>query len=131
MSFMERIVRWAASPRKSAPARGAAAEVLAAVHLARRGVKILARNYRIKGGEIDLIGREGQVLLFIEVRLRSRSDFGGAGASITPAKQRRLVLAAAHYLQGHGEQACRFDCVLLDGLDGDRIEWIRDAFRTD
>lgn len=127
MSLIGRILRRDAATRK----RGAAAEDLAAAYLGARGVRILARNYRLKGGEIDLVGELGGTLLFVEVRLRSRSDFGGAAASVTRSKQRRLMLAAHHYLQRHGERPCRFDCVLMDRLDPARIEWLRDAFSAD
>ncbi len=85
----------------------------------------------VRGGEIDLICRDGKTLVFVEVRLRSRSDFGGAGASITVTKRRRIILAARHYLAGKPECDCRFDCVLLDGLDEERIEWIKNAFSAD
>lgn len=107
---------------------GAEAEALAAAFLARQGLRILERNWRVRGGEIDLICEDRGSLVFVEVRLRRRSDFGGAGASITLAKQRRLILAARHYLAGRREQPCRFDAVLLDGLDEANIEWIRNAF---
>ena len=104
---------------------GARAEEQAARFLAGRGLKILARNYRCRGGEIDRVCRDGATLVFVEVRLRTNRDFGGAAASITPAKQRRIVLAASHYLAGKPLPACRFDAVLLDGT---RIDWIRNAF---
>lgn len=104
---------------------GARAEEQAARFLAERGLKILARNYRCRGGEIDLVCRDGAILVFVEVRLRTNRDFGGAAASITPAKQRRITLAANHYLAGKPLPACRFDAVLLDGAD---IDWIRNAF---
>ena len=104
---------------------GARAEEQAARFLAGRGLKILARNYRCRGGEIDLVCRDGVTLVFVEVRLRTNRDFGGAAASITPAKQRRITLAANHYLAGKPLPACRFDAVLLDGAD---IDWIRNAF---
>ncbi len=65
------------------------------------------------------------------MRLRSRSDFGGAGASITASKQRRIILAARHYLMGKPDCDCRFDCILLDGLEENRLEWIKNAFSTD
>ena len=107
---------------------GAAAEELAARHLLGHGLRILERNFRVRGGEIDLIAREGKTLVFVEVRLRSRSDFGGAAASITLRTQQRLILAARHYLQAHGEQPCRFDAVLLDALDAQAVEWIKGAF---
>lgn len=106
-------------------AAGARAEEQAARFLAARGLTILARNYRCRGGEIDLVCRDGAILVFVEVRLRSGRSFGGAAASITPAKQRRIVLAARHYLAGRRWPACRFDAVLLDG---ESIEWIRNAF---
>ncbi len=80
-----------------------------------RVLSLLERNFRVKGGEIDLVCRDGKTTVFVEVRLRSRSDFGGAAASITAAKQARLILAARHWLLRHGETPCRFDCVLLDG----------------
>lgn len=111
--------------------RGREAENLAAAMLEKRGLRIVERNFRVRGGEIDLICRDGKVLVFVEVRQRSRGDFGGAAASITAAKQHRIVLAARHYLAGQAPCDCRFDCVLLDGPAGDRLEWIRDAFATD
>lgn len=107
---------------------GAAAEELAARHLLAHGLRILERNFRVRGGEIDLIAQDGKSLVFVEVRLRSRADFGGAAASITVHKQQRIILAARHYLQTHGEQACRFDCVLLDALDAKTVEWLKGAF---
>lgn len=110
---------------------GAAAEDLAADYLARRGLRLLARNYRVRGGEIDLICQDGDSLVFVEVRLRRNARYGGAGASVTPTKQRRLILAAQHYLQTVGEQHCRFDCVLLSALDESGLEWIRNAFSAD
>jgi putative endonuclease len=107
--------------------RGAAAETLAADFLARRGVEIIARNYRCRGGEIDLIVRDRDMLVFVEVRLRSSVAYGGAAASITATKRRRLARAAGHYLARLGrEPPCRFDAILLDSLDPDRIEWVVD-----
>ena len=107
---------------------GAAAEALAAEFLAQRGVDIVARNYRCRGGEIDLIARDRDTLVFVEVRLRSNAAFGGAAASITAAKRRRLARAAGHYLAKLGrEPPCRFDAILLDALDTRRIEWLIDV----
>ena len=111
--------------------RGREAEERAARHLERHGLRVVERNFRVRGGEIDLICRDGKRLVFVEVRQRSHSDFGGAGASITTSKQRRIVLAAQHYLAGKPDCDCRFDCVLLDQLDEKRLEWIRDAFSAD
>ena len=106
---------------------GAVAEAQAADFLERQGLKVIARNHRCRGGEIDLVCRDGATLVFVEVRLRTNHHFGGAAASITPAKQRRLVLAANHYLAGKPLPACRFDAVLLDGA---AIDWIRNAFEA-
>lgn len=109
-------------------ARGREAETRAAAHLEKCGLRLVDRNFRVRGGEIDLIMRDGRTLVFVEVRQRSRGDFGGAGASITAAKQRRIVLAARHWLARHGDCACRFDCLLIDG---ECLEWLRDAFAGD
>ena len=108
--------------------RGAAAEALAEQFLSRQGLRVVARNYRCRGGEIDLVCEDGRTVVFVEVRLRSRADFGGAAASITGHKQRRIVLAARHYLAAQPERPCRFDAVLLDSLDAGRIQWLRNAF---
>lgn len=115
-------------PGLSTQADGGQAEALAATYLQRRGLRIVERNWRVRGGEIDLICDDRGTLVFVEVRLRRRSDFGGAGASITAAKQRRLILAARHYLAGKPERPCRFDVLLLDGLAESNIEWIQNAF---
>jgi putative endonuclease len=107
--------------------RGSAAEALAADFLAKRGLAIVERNYRCRGGEIDIVARDDTTLVFVEVRLRSRADFGGAGASITAAKRRRLKFAATHYLgRLQREPSCRFDAILLDRLAADGIQWLRD-----
>jgi putative endonuclease len=106
---------------------GAAAEALAAEFLQARGLSVVKRNYRCRGGEIDLIARDGATLVFVEMRLRSGSAFGGARASITAAKRRRLKFAAGLFLSNlRREPPCRFDAILLDGLDLARIEWLVD-----
>ncbi|MDR3054860.1 MAG: YraN family protein [Zoogloeaceae bacterium] len=111
---------------------GARAETLAADYLKAQGLYILERNYRVKGGELDLIALDGDSAVFVEVRLRRSAAFGGALASITPAKQRRLILAARCWLRHSGRRGnSRFDCVLLDQLSPDRIEWIKNAFSAD
>jgi putative endonuclease len=105
---------------------GQAAEAYAAEFLRRQGLRLLEKNYRCRMGEIDLIMDDAGVLVFVEVRLRRSENFGGAAASITPHKQRKLIHAAQHYLQQQARQpACRFDAILLDGA---RVEWVRDAF---
>jgi putative endonuclease len=107
---------------------GDAGEERAAQHLGMHGLKILMRNFRVKGGEIDIVCRDGATTVFVEVRRRASTDFGGAAASITLRKQQRLILAARHWLARHGDSACRFDCVLIDG---GRLEWLKDAFRPE
>lgn len=114
-------------------ARGDAAEDRALAWLTARGLRLVQRNYRVaggpraRGGEIDLILREPDgTLVFVEVRQRRGAGHGGAAASVTAAKQRRLVLAAQHYLLRYvSPPPCRFDVV---ALDGDAIEWLQAAF---
>jgi putative endonuclease len=89
---------------------------------------IVERNWRRRVGELDLVARDGDVLVFVEVRLRRRDDFGGAAASITPAKRARMTAAASLYLARlRRTPACRFDAILLDALDPARIEWLRNV----
>jgi len=107
---------------------GKLAEALAADYLQARGLRLLERNYSCRLGEIDLILTDGPVLVFAEVRLRRNPAFGGAAASVTAAKRQRILRAARHYLSGRAERPCRFDVLLLDALDADRIDWIKDAF---
>ena len=113
---------------RQARTRGNLAEALAADYLQTRGLRLIERNYRCRLGEIDLILADGPALVFAEVRLRRNRDYGGAAASITGAKRQRILKAARHYLSGRPERPCRFDVILLDALDADRIEWIKDAF---
>jgi putative endonuclease len=115
-------------PRTPKQLSGDAGEARAADYLVGRGLKLIERNFRVKGGEIDLICRDGATTVFVEVRRRKNADYGGAAASITTAKQRRLILAARHWLLRHGEVPCRFDAVLIDG---DHLEWLRAAFTAD
>ena len=112
--------------------RGDAAEDAALAHLRRHGLSLVQRNFRTPGrggGEVDLIMREPDgTLVFVEVRQRASQRQGGAGASVTGVKQRRIVFAARHFLLRLGsEPACRFDVVLIEGTPP-RIEWLRAAF---
>jgi len=110
---------------------GARAEALCVEHLRRAGLRIVARNWRCRLGEIDIVAEEAGVTVFAEVRLRAAGRFGGAAESITVAKRARLVAAAQHYLAGRPERHCRFDVLLLDAAGPARvedIEWIRNAF---
>jgi putative endonuclease len=111
--------------------RGARAEAPAADYLRQQGLVLVARNFRTRQGEIDLIVRDRDTLVFVEVRLRSRSGFGGAAESITPAKRLRLTAAAQAYLADLGrEPPCRFDAILFDGLDPTRIVWERNILEA-
>lgn len=114
----------------TATADGQQGEALAERFLAQRGLTVVARNVRCRGGEIDLVCRDGKTLVFVEVRRRRSGGYGGAAASITAGKQRRIILAARHYLatQGGTSPPCRFDCIAIDGAD---IDWLRDAFCAD
>ena len=108
---------------------GKAAEDLAARYLLDQGLQLITRNYRCRFGEIDLIMRDGKTTVFAEVRLRGNQRFGGAAASVTTQKQRRLIASAQHYLTGQRTPPlCRFDVITLDGLEPSRINWIKDAF---
>jgi putative endonuclease len=114
--------------------RGAAAEELAARYLRLHGLKILARNLRCKVGEIDLVCLDGAALAIVEVRQRGSAEFGGALASVTWTKQRKIIRAAQYFLRRDKQWAnlaLRFDVLAIEGLpDGaHRIDWIKDAFR--
>ena len=108
--------------------RGDDAETLAADYLEAQGLSLLQRNYHCRFGEIDLVMKQGGMIVFVEVRRRSHTAFGGAAASITASKQQKLIRTAEHFLQQHGNAACRFDAILMNTLNSSQIEWVRDAF---
>lgn len=109
--------------------RGREAETLALGYLQSRGLTLVAQNFRCRFGEIDLIMRDGQTIVFAEVRLRKSNAFGGASASVDSRKQRRILAAARHYLSElRGSPVCRCDVVLLRDLNDKDIEWIQNAF---
>lgn len=112
--------------------RGQAAETQALHFLEQRGLKLITRNYRCRLGEIDLILQDRNVVVFVEVRLRRKTSFGGAAESITYSKQCRLIRAAHCYLltegKPHQHQSLRFDAVLLDHYH--KIDWIKNAFEV-
>ncbi len=111
---------------------GQAAERRALDYLTSQGLRLVEANYRTRFGEIDLILRDGDVLVFAEVRMRTRSDFGGARASITATKQAKLIKTANQYLsQFMHPPACRFDAVLLGAANDGAIEWLKNAFNAD
>ncbi|MDD2833396.1 MAG: YraN family protein [Methylotenera sp.] len=107
---------------------GINAEQMAETFLTQHGLTLIEKNFRCPYGEIDLIMREGKTLVFVEVRLRSNTNFGGASMSITTAKQQKLTRTAERYLQTHGNTACRFDVILMHQLDINAVEWIKNAF---
>ncbi len=109
--------------------KGALYETRARQFLEAQGLGFVSRNYRCRRGEIDLIMRQGEQLVFVEVRYRAGSRHGGAKASVTRQKQQKLRLAASHYLVSQqlseSRQACRFDVV---AFTGDQCEWLPNAF---
>lgn len=113
-------------------ALGRLGEDLACRELARRGYRILARRYRSRGGELDLVAHHRDALVFVEVKARQSEAFGDPAGAVTPRKQQRLAALAAEYLHRHGleGEACRFDVVTVVTGGGDpRVEVIEDAFR--
>ncbi len=123
--------KWpAAAGKPSTRQAGEAAEAQALRHLQAAGLRLLERNYRTPGrggGEIDLIMRAADgTLVFVEVRQRAGARHGGAAASVSATKQRRIVLAARHYLlRWQAPPPCRFDVV---ALDGEGLQWLQAAF---
>jgi putative endonuclease len=105
--------------------KGEQGEETALEHLLRHGLALVERNFRCQGGELDLIMRDGAHLVFVEVRRRRSRAFGGAAASITPAKQRRMKIAAQVFLLRYRNlPPCRFDVV---AIDGDTIGWLKNV----
>ncbi len=98
---------------------GQSGEELACAELQRRGYAILATRYRSRFGEIDIVARSNQTIVFIEVKTRAGDDFGGGAAAVTPWKQRRIAQMAIDYLSRNElhEQPCRFDVVTIDMKD--------------
>lgn len=110
---------------------GAEAEARALAFLESRGLTLVERNFKARRGEIDLILRDGDYLVFAEVRLRSHLAFVGAAESVDQAKRRALVSAARAWLAFHPEAMrlpCRFDVVALGGAQEAEPDWIRNAF---
>jgi len=110
---------------------GKAGEDLACGELTRRGYAILERRYRTRYGEIDIIARSGETLVFVEVKARAGAEYGGGGDAVTRWKQQRIVRMAIDFLARRRwlDQPCRFDVVTVDFEDGDpRIEVYPHAF---
>lgn len=109
--------------------RGEQFETQAADYLQQQGLKLIARNYHSRHGEVDLIMQDHTTLVFVEVRYRRSSNYGGAALSITPGKQKKIALTALHYLQKHKqtEQPCRFDAIVISEHEA---SWIKSAFES-
>lgn len=111
---------------------GRSAEILAAAELGRRGYQIVASNYRCRRGEIDLIARDGECLVFVEVRCKRTAGYGTPAESITRSKVDKLYATAQQYLidENLGDVACRFDVVEVGSENGRLVlrDVIRDAF---
>jgi putative endonuclease len=108
--------------------QGRLGEERALTYLISQGLRLVDANYQCKSGEIDLILRDGDALVFVEVRQRASRTHGGAAASITPAKIRRVVRAAQTYLLRFARvPPCRIDVV---AIDGDALDWLQDAIQV-
>ena len=114
---------------------GRSAEDLAAEFLEAQGLTVLLRNYRRRSGELDVVARDGDVLVVVEVRTRSSEDFGGAAASIDGWKQHKIIRVTSQLLQQRKDLArlrVRFDVIVIHGV-GDaspRVEWMKHAFEA-
>ena len=116
----------AAPQRTAAQVSGGNGEDRAVELLERHGLAIVARNYRTRFGEIDIVARDGDCLVFVEVRVRAGPGFGGAAGSIGRHKQSRIAAAARLYLmQTRSRNPCRFDVVTIEGGEP---KWLRAAF---
>lgn len=122
---------WLAKLLASPPSsnKGLEYETRARDYLAARGLSLVTRNYRCRQGEIDLIMRQDDILVFVEVRYRASNGHGSALESVTTQKQNKIRMTARHYLARHqlneSKQACRFDVV---AFDGEHCEWLPNAF---
>lgn len=119
--------------RSASQRRGDHYETQALALLEQAGCRLLGRQLRCPFGELDLVVREGELLIFVEVRARSRMDFGGAAASVTPAKQRKLLLSARWWLPTLAQQhfqgrvpPCRIDVIAFEPA---QVFWCKDAVR--
>jgi len=110
--------------------QGRLAEELAQQLLESNKLKLITKNYHCRYGEVDLIMRDGDTLVFVEVRYRKSERFGGALESIDRKKQDKLRITAQHYLQKHKSKLnARFDAITLSSLtDSNKINWIKSAF---
>jgi putative endonuclease len=127
---------WTKSDREASA--GDRAEAHAAKFLEKHGLKVRDRNFRCRFGELDIIAEEGDLLVFVEVRLRNHRQFASGMESVDYRKQQKLQLAAEAYLQkqfANNPPGCRFDVVSMaskpENRDTFAVEWLRDAFRPE
>ena len=116
---------------KSHLALGKLYEQRALKWLKKRGLKPLFCNYHARGGEIDIIMQDNEILVFVEVRYRHQNSWQNAAESIDFHKQQRIIYAAGHFIQNHQQyqtKQCRFDAICFDQID--QADWIKDAFRV-
>lgn len=116
--------------------KGTEAEQQACVWLQRHGLARRESNWACRHGELDLIMEDGDTLVFVEVRLRKHQGFGGAAASVTRAKQKKLAACAARYLATQpelGMRPCRFDVLAMTPTEHQSVhfDWIKNAFYGD
>lgn len=118
--------------RFGAKDRGDAAETAACRYLRDKGLELVERNFRCRFGELDIIARDGDTLVFVEVRCRNNPRFGNAAESVDLRKQQRLIRAASAYLSRHYqyELPCRFDVIeATQYRDTFQLHWLTDAFQ--
>ncbi|WP_017904830.1 YraN family protein [Pseudomonas asplenii] len=120
-------------PQGSHLESGKDAESLALRHLEQQGLRLLAHNWLCKRGELDLVMLDGDTVVFVEVRYRKNTQWGGAAGSIDARKRKKLIVAAQYFLQRESRWSgnpCRFDVVAIEGaLDAaPRLNWLRNAF---
>jgi putative endonuclease len=116
---------------RSRVALGKIGEDLACRELTCRGYEILARRYRRRGGELDIVARDGATIVFVEVKARESLEYGGGGDAVTALKRRRMAATAIDYMARHRlvECPCRFDVVAIDFRGGEpAIEVYQNAF---
>src|SRR6478752_1696812 len=112
-------------------ALGIQGENLAVAEIERRGYAVLARRYRTRHGEIDVVARDGETIVFVEVKAKESGEFGTAAHAVTAEKQRRVISMAVDYLARHRlhRSPCRFDVVAIDGSDDEEVlTYYRGAF---
>ncbi len=116
----------------SKTSQGTASEDLACRYLEDQGLILMERNYRCRVGELDLIMRDQQHLVFVEVRSRRSSRYGTPAETVTVSKQRRLIRAASYYLQRHRfNMPCRFDIIaIIHATEKPSLQWIKNAFQV-